>query len=179
MDISAELFFNEWVKTYDKHQSDLISCWSNWKEYTKEIKKVCDEISINLDLKIWHEYYGTDTIFYKKDTEEVIGKSTFIINPAIVLEHENRANNFLSEVAHNLILKSNLYVTVSYFNSTLNENYLDKIIRLINKSSNPNELKEKRNFLLILGDSYSYCSDKYWKGLLFNGDDWIEITNNS
>lgn len=186
MTISAKDFFDAWVKVYssDTHQKELNVLWSNRHEYTKEIAKVCTSVAQklssdkNMELKCWTDnYYSVDQIFYQKDGAEAIGKATYIINPEIVFEHENDTNGFYTEVAHHLMLKSNLYVVVSYYKNVVNEAYMDKIRALINKSNNASGLKEKQNFLIILGEEDAAdISKNYWKGFIFNGDNWNEIT---
>ena len=173
--ISSKQFFDLWVEKYEKNKKPLSLNWDDRKKYTIEIKKVCDDLAKELNLDTWHEYYSSDTIFYKKDNAEIIGGSTYIINPEIVFEHENEANNFLSEIAHNLIIKSKLYVTVSYYKSTPDINYLNKIKDLINKSSSSNEFKKNKNFLLIIGDDREYQSKNYWKGYIFHKKKWLLV----
>lgn len=185
MTISAKEFFDAWVKVYssDAHQKELNALWSNRHEYTKEIAKVCTSVAQklssdkNIELECWTDnYYFIDHVFYKKDGIEEINGATYIINPEVVFEHENDTNGFYTEVAHHLMLKSNLYVVVSYYKNIVNEAYMDKIRALINKSNNASELKEKQNFLIILGEEDAAdISKDYWKGFIFNGDDWNYI----
>lgn len=176
---SAKEFFDAWVEVYssDTHQKELNALWSNRHEYTKEIAKVCVNVAKKLNLECWTDnYYFIDHVFYKKDGIEEINGTTYIINPEVVFEHENDTNGFYTEVAHHLMLKSNLYVVVSYYKNIVNEAYMDKIRVLINKSNNAFELKEKQNFLIILGEEDAAdISKDYWKGFIFNGDNWNEV----
>lgn len=183
MIISAKDFFDAWVKVYslDVHQKELNAVWGNRPAYTSKIANVCVDVAVELSknkkLECWTEdYYSTDHIFYYEHDVEVEPGATYIINPEVVFEHENDTNGFYTEVAHHLMLKSNLYVVVSYYKNIVNEVYMDKIRVLINKSNNASELKEKQNFLIILGEEDAAdISKDYWKGFIFNGDDWNYI----
>lgn len=179
MTLSAKEFFDAWVDVYSEkdHQEKLNFYWSNRSAYTKEIANVCVDIAQKLYLECWTDnYYFIDHVFYKAEGAEEINGTTYIINPEIVFEHENDTNGFYTEVAHHLMLKSNLYVVVSYYKNIVNEIYMDKIRALINKSNNASELKEKQNFLIILGEEDAAdISKDYWKGFIFNGDNWNEV----
>lgn len=171
MSVSAELFLEKWAQYYDKKLATFESCWSNATEYTKEIELLCKDIAKDLALELCPEYYSTDMIFCKEDDVIYFGNTYVVTNPEIVFEHENEPNKFIAEVSHHIILRSNLYVVVGYGNSGTKE-YLKKVIDLINKSTSANEFKEKQNFLLILGDEYEKYSPSYWKGLVYDGDEW-------
>lgn len=175
MKVSAEHFFDAWKNIFEKEKDKIIKYWDDYPSYTKEIQNLYPQIAKSLNLKYAPEYYSTDVIFYEEKHSEFYKNQTFVINPEIVFEHENNANSFFEEIAHHLILKANLYVIVSYCKTGI-EDYLDEMRLFINnRSSNANELKEKRNFLVILGNEGSYITNNYWKGYIFNGDDWIVI----
>lgn len=180
MTISAKEFFDAWVTVYsdEKHQKNLNFHWSNKTGYTKEIANVCVDVATYLDLECWTEnYYFIDHVFYKEDEKiQEPNGTTYLINPVVVFEHENDSNKFYTEVAHHLMLKSDIYVIVSYYKKHINNNYMNKILELINQSNNASELKEKQNFLIILGEEDAAdISKDYWKGFIFNGDDWNYI----
>ncbi|MBS7817154.1 hypothetical protein [Wohlfahrtiimonas chitiniclastica] len=183
MSVSAKEFFDIWVRTYssENHQKELNVTWGNRRAYTKEISNVCMDVAKQLKLECWSDnYYFIDHIFYKAEDAKEIKGVTYIINSEIVFEHENNTNDFYTEVAHHLMLNSNLYVVVSYYKNTVNEVYMNQIKALIQQSNNAGNFKKKQNFLIILGEEDADdISKNYWKGFIFNGDDWIKLISNS
>lgn len=174
--MDAQSFLTQWANTYHARRETILPAWSIRKAYTREMVKVLADIAAGNDLEMNTEYYSTDGVLFRREDAHQDGNTLYIINPAVLFEHENDSDSITDEVAHHLLLDADLHVTVGYFHDAINDHYLDYLRGIIGKSRKAASLIEKRNFLIILGADDSWLESGYWRGFLYQGDHWEELT---
>lgn len=170
--MDAQAFLNQWDKTYRDRSEFVLAAWGNRRAYTREMINVVSDIALRNGLEMNTEYYSTDAILFRTEDAHQDSRARYIINPAVVFEHENDSDSITDEIAHHLLLDANLYVVVGYYHGQINDAYLEYLRTIIDKSRRADSLAERGNFLLILGYDNEWQPRDYWRGFLYRGDHW-------
>jgi hypothetical protein len=183
--ISLKKFFHIWVKICEKNKYKIDKKWEgNYKEYTRLILKsknsITSQIGEELGLKVFHEYYSIDAIYYldddlvisnpKNGTWKKTNDGIWLTSFRIVFEHENEPRGYrgvYQEICHLLTLKASLKVLVTY----AEENTLDGFVEDIN-SSIPKNVLDDTPILLIVG--YKKEKKYIWRGFSLKGKIGVE-----
>lgn len=176
MKLTATEFFQFWQQTYAKRINEILPYWDDKRAYTKQMISVLSDIADQTQLELCTEYYSVDAILF--DSEDLIKdkQCRYIINQEILFEHENSVNNILPEIAHLLRLDAELYVVVGYHDmGSVDMDYLDSLLPMMQISRKSASLVDKANFLIILGDCSNYVQCDYWKGFVYGGSQWIPL----
>lgn len=173
--MKAETFLTSWSQAYHARREPILAAWDSRKAYTCEMVNVLSDIASENGLQMNTEYYSTDAVLFRDEDAHQDGRALYVINPTVLFEHENDSDSITDEIAHHLLLDADLHVTVGYFYDRVNDNYLEYLRGIINKSRKAATLKEKRSFLIILGSDDEWLENGYWRGFLYQGDHWEEL----
>lgn len=179
-----EIFFNSWITTTKLRQDIIIENWNYESQLSSVImyddQSVLSEISKQLNLNVYFEYYKLDAILFKNSDRVSVAPSsqTWISSIQIAFEHENYINSGLfQEASHLMITDCNLAVLVTYPNYENEINREIKILhKLIQESLIGKETISSKNFLLIFG--WKIKRNVYWVGCEFKENDWGIVNPN-
>lgn len=177
MTLSKE-FLLAWGDAASKRSEALQKNWHNYKKYTSIILNtencLLDDVAIKMKLYSYpRNYYSVDGILYtEKDiVPEKKENEYWFRSISVAFEHEHVFDKDLfKEIAHLLILRSELSVIVTYPPRGV-QPLMEYFHSIINDCSHAGELDLKRNFLFIFG----YTDPLEWEGLVYTKTGWQKI----
>lgn len=173
--MQSQTFLDLWANTYHKRRDVILPCWCLRKMYTRQIIALMGDIAEQAGLDMNTEYYSTDATLFRPSDAHHDNGSLYIINPAVLFEHENDTNSITSEVCHQLLLEGELHVIVGYYRDEVSVEYMEYLHGIVSKSRKADKLHENRSFMIILGCDDLWLEEGYWRGYVYQKEGWDEI----
>ena len=173
--INAQQIFYHWKDICKSKNKELYNNWDERSTYTSIVmyydNSILKQLSDNLGLRFYCEYYSIDAVLYKDEDLVIIRPdlSTWLQRIRIAFEHEHDITTTYQEVSHLLITSCDLRVLVTYPDSD-DKIYLKNYREMVRSSKD----YKFNSFLIIFGrQSDNDIID--WVAYEFKNDDWITL----